>query len=110
MTGQAIVRRALLLVAADAKTHRVVDDPLSHSHLREVAMAHRTFDSRPNVRRVIEPHVGFFKKSEYTLPGHVLASFGVVPERLDPWISGISNVLVTGHADIDAGNACTWAR
>ena len=104
MAGQAVVGRALLLMTIDAKTHSVVHDTLSDRHLRQIAVAGRAFHLRADMRRMIETDVRFLVKAIDPLPGHIFVPLGMVTERLDTRIRLISDIFMTGHADIDAGN------
>ncbi len=110
MTSQAVDRRALLLVTVKAESHRVIDDALGYRHLREIAVAVRTVDLRPDVRRMIEPHVRFSNESINPLPGDIFTALRARAQRLDSRIAGVSDVFVTAHADIDARNSCPRAR
>lgn len=50
MAGQAVDRRLPLVVAVHLEAHRVLDDTLDHFHLRNVAVARRTFHLRAESR------------------------------------------------------------
>src|SRR5437016_6289143 len=102
MTDQAVVRRALLLVAIDAESHGVIDDALGHRHLRQIAVAVRAFDLRANVRRMIEPNMRLFDKSIHTLPRDIFAALGGRAQRLDARVGGIADVFMAAHTYIDA--------
>jgi hypothetical protein len=96
-------------MAIDTKAHRMIDDALGDSHSSEIAMAGSTIDARSDVWRVVESHVRFFNESVDALPRHVLATFGVIAQGLNPRVRGISDILVTTHAEINAGNSSARA-
>ena len=73
----------------DAEAHGVIDDPLRHSHLREIAVTGGTIDTRANVRGMIEPQVRLLDKSIDTLPWHVFTAFRVVAQQLNPRVFGV---------------------
>ena len=106
---QAIVGRALLLMTIDAKPHGVVHGPLGNRHLRKIAMTHRAIDTRADMRRMIETHVRFFKKSVDALPCQVFAALRVRTKQLNASITVIADGFMTTHADVDARNARTCA-
>lgn len=68
MTRQAFVRCTSLLMAIDAEAHGVIDHSFRDRHRSHVAVAGGAIDSGSSVRSVIEPYVGFFEESIYTLP------------------------------------------
>ena len=105
MARQAVVGRPLLLVAINAKAHRVIDGALGDGHLREIAMAGRALDFGPDMRRMVEPDVGFPDESVNPLPPNVFSTFRMVAQSLDSRIAGIANILMTTHTDIDARNS-----
>jgi hypothetical protein len=92
-------------MTTDAKVHRMVDDALCDGHLFDISVTRGAWDFSTDVRRMIEPHVSFFDESVYPLPRQVLAALGVVSEGLDSGVRLVADILVTTHADVDAGNA-----
>ena len=104
MARQAVVGRPLLLVAINAKAHRVIDGALGDGHLRQIAMTGRALDFRTDMRRMIEPDMRFPDESVNPLPGKVFSALRSFAQRLDSWIGSVANVLMTAHADIDARN------
>src|SRR5437667_732495 len=105
VTRQAVVRRPLLPVAIEAESHRVIDDTLSDGHLREIAMTGRALHLRPDMRRMIEPHVRLFHKSINPLPCDILTTLCGRAQRLDSRIARFADLLMTAHTYIDAGKA-----
>jgi len=105
MTGKAVVGRALLPVAIDAKTHGVIHDALRHRHLRDLSVTSDAIDLRADVRRMVETHVRLFVESVDALPRHVFVPLCMVAQRLDTRIGLIPEIFVTVHADIDTGNS-----
>ena len=105
MTRQAVVGRPLLLVAINAKAHRVIDHALRNRHLHQITVTSRTLHLRPDMRRVIESHVSLSDESVDTLPGKVFSTFRMIAQRLDSRITRVPNILMTAHADIDARNS-----
>src|SRR5437762_1925468 len=103
MTRQAIVRRPLLLVTIDAKTHRVIDDALGDRHLRQVPMTRGAIHLRANMRRMVESQMRFFDKSINALPWHVFAALRMIAKRLNSRVLGVPNILMTRHTVIDTG-------
>ena len=105
MTGQAVVRRPLHLVAIDTKPHRVIDHTLRDRHLAQITMTRRAFHLCPDMRRVIEPHMRLFYKSINPLPRDVLPALRGRSQRLDPRIARLANLFMTAHTYIDAGKS-----
>ena len=105
MTSQAVVRRPLLLVAIQAKAHRVIDGALGDGHLRQIAMTGRALDFRADMRRMIEPDMRFPDESVNPLPGKIFSTFGLVAQGLNSAIGDVADVLMTTHANIDARNS-----
>jgi hypothetical protein len=105
MARQAIVRSAFLFVTINTKPHRMIHNPLSDRHLTEIPMTGCAIHLRPDMRRMVETHVRLFDKSIDALPGHIFVPLRMIPERLDPRVGRIPDVLMTRHADIDAGNS-----
>ena len=105
MARQAVVRRALLFMTINTKPHRMIHYPLSHCHLAEIPMTRCALHLGPDMRRMVETHMRFFNKSIDALPRHILIALRMIPESLDPRICRVSNVLMTRHTDIDAGNS-----
>ena len=105
MARQAVVGRPLLLVAIDAKTHRVIDGALGNGHLHDITMTGGAPHLRPDMRRMIEPDVRFPDEPVNPLPRNVFSALGVITQRLDSRIGSVANVLMTTHADIDARNS-----
>jgi hypothetical protein len=101
MTGDAIDRCTLLLVAIDTETHGVIDFALGDGLLAHVAMTDRAIDAGANVRRVIKFHVRLGLEAIDTLPGNVLATRFVCGELFDFGLIG-GDDLMAGHAEIDA--------
>jgi hypothetical protein len=95
VTRQTIIRSALLLMAIDAKPHRMIHNPLRHRHLAEIPVAHRAIHFRADMRRVIEAHVRLFPESVNPLPRHVFIALRMVPQRLDAGIRRIPDILMT---------------
>ena len=100
MTRHAIQRSIFLLVATDAKSHRMIHFAFCDRLLPHIAMTDRTIDSRPDMRRVIESHVRGWLKTIDALPRNVFAPRAVGGELLNLWIAR-SNHLVAGHAEVD---------
>jgi hypothetical protein len=107
VASEAIVRSALLLMARDAKAHRVRHRPLGHRHLRDVAVARCALNARPNVRRMIETHMRFFKESINALPWDFFLALRVIAQGLNAHVLHIADIFVTAHAHIDARNPGT---
>ena len=74
MARHAIHRRIVLLVALNAKTHRVIHFALGHRLRVHVAVACGAIHARANVRRVIELHMRGRLESVNALPRNVLAA------------------------------------
>ena len=104
MARQTVVTRTLLLMAVDAKTHRVIDHALGHRHLRQIPMTGRTIHLRPDMRRMIKPHVIFRDKPIHPLPGQILTLLCRRPDHLNPRILLIADIFMAAHAHIDTGN------
>jgi hypothetical protein len=105
MTSEAVVRRPLLLVAIDAKSHRVIDHTLRYRHLAQITMTRRALHLPPDMRCMIEPHVRLFHKSINPLPRDVLTPLRGRAQRLDPRIIRLADLFMTAHTYIDTGNA-----
>ena len=105
MTGQAVVRRAFLLMTIDTKTHGVIDDAQRNRHLCKISMTSDAIHLRADVWRMVETHVRFFAESVDALPRHVFVPLCMVAQRLNAWIRLIPEIFVTVHADIDTGNS-----
>ena len=105
MTGQAVVRRASLLMTIDTKTHGVIDDAQRNRHLCKISMTSDAIHLRADVRRMVETHVRLFVESVDALPRHVFVPLCMVAQRLNAWIRLIPEIFVTVHADIDTGNS-----
>jgi hypothetical protein len=73
VTGHAVVRCLLLLVALDAKTHRVIDNFLRHGHVGNIAMTGGTLDFGANMGGMIELNVRLLDPSVDALPRNVFA-------------------------------------
>jgi hypothetical protein len=105
VTSEAIVRSALLLMARDAKAHRVIHSSLGHCHLRDIAVACRALDARANVRRMIEAHMCFFEKSVNALPRDFFLALRVIAQSLNAGVLRIADIFMTTHTHIDARNS-----
>ena len=104
MARQAIVTRTLLLMAVDAKTHRVIDHPLGHRHLGQIPMAGRTIHLRPDMGSVVKPDVILRDKSIHALPGKILTLLRRRTDHLNPRILLIADIFMAAHAHIDTRN------
>ena len=94
-------------MAIDTKPHRMIHNALRYRHLGHIPMTRRALDLRPDMRRMVEPHMRFFEKSIHPLPRHVFVSPGMIAQCLDARIGRITDILMTRHADIDARNSGT---
>src|SRR5688572_9125505 len=92
-------------MTTNAKVHCMVYNALRHGHLLDISVTRRACDFSTDVRRMIEPNVRLFEESVHALPLNVFAPFGLVSKSLDSGIGLVADVLVTTHADVDAGNA-----
>ena len=104
MTRQAVVTRTLLLMAVDAKTHRVIDHAFGHRHLGQIPMAGRTIHLRPDMGSVVKPDVILRDKSIHALPGKILTLLRRRPDHLNPRILLIADIFMAAHAHIDTRN------
>jgi len=107
VASEAIVRSALLLMARDAKAHRVRHRPLGHCHLRDIAVTRSALNAGANVRRMIETHMRFFGKSVHALPWDFFLALRVIAQGLNARVPHITDIFVTGHAHINARNPGT---
>jgi hypothetical protein len=89
----------------DAEAHRVIHHPLGHGHLCEVAMARRAIYLRADMRGMIETNMRLLDESIDALPRHVFVPFRMIAKGLDSRIGCVSDVFMTRHAYIDAGNS-----
>jgi len=85
----------------------MIHNALRYRHLGHIPMTRRALDLRPDMRRMVEPHMRFFEKSIHPLPRHVFVSPGMIAQCLDARIGRITDILMTRHADIDARNSGT---
>src|SRR5262245_36030730 len=75
VTGHAIRRGLSLRVTLHAKTHRMIDNPLGHCHLRKVSVTRGALNFGANMGGVIETNVGLLNPSVNSLPRNVLTLF-----------------------------------
>jgi len=104
MARQAVDRRVVLLVAADAETHRMIDFSLGYGLCMHVAVAGGAIDAGPDMRGVIELHMSRRFKSVHSLPWNVFAACFVRSQLLDFGLVR-GDDLMAGHAEIDAGDS-----
>ena len=106
VTGHAVVRCLLLLVALDAKTHRVNDNFLRYSHVRNISMTRGTLDFGANMGGMIELNVRLLHPSVDALPRNVFAFFLILKD-LHSFRGGSRFIrVVTRYACRNAGNVC----
>jgi hypothetical protein len=104
MTGEAVNRRTVLVMAVDAEPHGQIDIALSDPLLADVAVAGGTLDLRPNMWRMIEPDVRFRDETVHPLPRKVETLLTEGRQLLNPGpVSSYDRV--TDHAGRHAGNA-----
>src|SRR5688572_947633 len=104
MTGETVDRRAAFVVAIHAKPHRVLDAPLCHRLLADVAVAGGAFDFRADMRGMVELHAVVIGKPVDPLP-----------RQVDPHLAHLGDLLnarpvggdrrVANHAGAQTGNA-----
>jgi hypothetical protein len=78
MAGQAVVRRAFLLVTIDTKVHGVIDNALCNRHLCEITMTHTAVDARENMWRMVEPDMRLLDEPIHAFPRYFFATLRVV--------------------------------
>ena len=105
MTRQTIVRRTLLLMTIDTKTHRVIDHAFGHRHLGQIPMAGRTIHLRPDMGSVVKPDVILRLKSIHPLPRQILTLLRRRADHLNPRILLIADIFMAADAHIDTRNS-----
>jgi hypothetical protein len=108
MTGQAVIRRAALVMTVHTKPHCVIHHSLGYGHLRNITMTGAALNFSPNVWTMIETNMSLVGKSIDALPGNI---FAPLPHRGNFLDLGFvhSDKLVTLHAVPDVGNPCLRA-
>src|SRR6185437_4582235 len=105
MTGGAINRHPLLLVAFDTKTHVQIYFAFRGGLLSHIAMAGGTVYSCADVRRMIESHMGRGAVVIYPNPWNVFAARLIGGNLLDLRVIRIDG-HVAGHTERHIGNLC----
>src|SRR3954454_4416934 len=101
MTGEAVVWRLLLSMAADAEAHVQIDVPLRDRLVRDVAVAGRALDVGADVRRVVEADVRLLRIAVDPLPVEIEAFVLKSGDLLDARLVG-GNRRMAAHAGIHA--------
>src|SRR3954454_5082014 len=101
MTGEAVVWRLLLSMAADAEAHVQIDVPLRDRLVRDVAVAGRALDVGADVRRVVEADVRLLRIAVDPLPLEIEAFVLKSGDLLDARLVG-GNRRMAAHAGIHA--------
>ena len=108
MTCSAILRRVVLAVTAQTRSHVVLYEPLRGGRLRHVAVTSGALHAGANMRRMLELHQGPAIESINPIPWNLTPRGRVIRNFLDFRIAG-RDLGVTQHALGYRGNgrACT---